>query len=1449
MAADWTQTFKEGVNSYSSSGQIRFHSGSKLFDAPNNGRLPSYSVTDSTRSACVPANGNSKKCKAGNFTARLPSDRFPFAQCASTSNKNLGPSDAVNYVIEVPEGEYSNINSHFYYHTVKFTNSDTGIYRIKQLNIQDGILELAPGQYWIENLQIAEGVTVRFPTSGTVSFFVKNHFVQYNSMLPYRSEFFMLYGYSDIDLAEDSYLRGHIVSEGRLIFSEEARVEGAVTSDYIAIDDDGWVQFDDRAYLIDLVPNCDLDLPNPPVIPQCPAEQNNIQGLTYRTYDAESWDDDGDSPEDHDDFEDLIDEVKKTRYQIGESIETNLNQKGNGINPHSNAAADQDQYLGIFEGYIDAPETGEYTFAIDGDDAIELLIDGEVITGFYGAHGTCNCTRYQGKVSLEQGAHTIELRFHEAFGSEAFRLYWQTPSSNRFEIVPADNLLTCPAPQFEFGRVELDANGKATISFDNTYAAPPVIMVMPTIDGADANGDHSSTVRVDSLSSSNASIKQLNSGSSQVLDKKMDKVDYFVMEPGYRFLERGKALQAGSISTELYQGKNLPSSGRGYESIEFEHDFGIQPAMIGQTLTHNNNRFITTVINNVDADGSQFDIAIEGSEMSSVITHPELLGFVAGVGQGVMTVNGENLKYEFANGLNYGNGSSVRTLSQQCAFNNNYQQTYSAQPLTIANKNQRRGGDGGWVRRCTKDSFNNQVSFAIDEYQHTDGERRHLAESIGYFAFEYAPEPPAVNHYQINFNSGALSCAAKSITIQACANTDCTSLLSDPASVTLTKNNTNYTRTTFTGNTTTELWHPEGGLVTLGLSSTLPTANYSCYIDGAFVVNSQCQLNFEDSGIYFNIDDSTACKNSNNFELFAVKKDQTTQQCVPLFANKTKPISMAFNYITPDAAGINEAAKLTINSLNAPTASKEIAGGASQELQVHFDANGKALLNVNYPEAGKVELAATLTETISSPDGSTSETLVLEHSEQFVSKPDGFHFFNDSGRNGCSGASCDLFAKAGDDFKMNVKAVCGVDDGTSYKDRPALKNFQFSDLKIKPVLQAPLITNGDEKDGGLGGLGLTQLNFSKTNSAPLKVTNQSYSEVGAISIMLDGEVNYLGATIAEANSSSETFGRFSPYYLTVTGNTPSLEAQCGSFTYMGQPFGFLTGKEPTLSITGKSKSGANTNNYQIGDWWRYHGNQWNNRSYSDTSGATSVNGDALQILDGSPISEKVEYYPIDQNNTVQRAYLTGTLLHYARTASLAVPFNAQFDLDLSKTDVTDIDAICYQDSASGACIGFNFDDIAKGDGFVMRYGRLAMQNAYGPSSEELRLEVSTQYVNAAGKWVTNTSDSCSVFDTTSATESADVGLNLKPDVGLEAVQGFTQTGGSGKAGAIGLGNSFIYFPAPHSDGEVGLQQHVDKWLQWYWNYDGNTGLQDPRATAYFGTYRGHDRIIYWREVN
>ncbi|WOT04788.1 DUF6701 domain-containing protein [Shewanella youngdeokensis] len=1285
---------------------------------------------------------------------------------------------------------------------------------------------LPAGDYWFESLALNGDSHIVL--LGDVRMFLKSS-TQFNSAKVNAGgkHKLTIIAYDQLQLNGDTQISGDVFAQESLIMYGSSFIDGKVTAANLTMGDSSAIGV------------------NPSIPAQCVTGQDNLEGLTYRTYDSRPWSSSNNSPASHDQFETLISQVKKTTYQIGESIEGNIDQKGDGINPHSNDAAAQDLYLGVFEGFIDAPETGMYTFAVDGDDAIELLIDGQVITGFYNAHATCNCTTYQGTALLEQGTHTIELRFHEAFGYESFKLYWQTPSANELTIVPASSLLTCPAPQFEFGRVTLDSSGNANIAFDNSYALAPLVMVMPTIDGSNADGDGPSTVRVVSRTAAAASISQQSPPGNRITAKAMEEVDYFVMEQGYRFLETGKALQAGLVSTSQYQGKNASGPNIGDSNIIFGHAFGSAPAILGQTLTWNNGDFVTTFIR--DVTETNFNLGIEASEINLTIDNDELLGYVAGLGQGSMAIDGKNIKYEFANGLNSNQGN--RTLNQQCNYNNSYLQTYTAQPITIANKNKRAGVDGGWIRRCTTTDFTNQVSFALDEDQQGDAERRHTIESVGYFAFEYTEAPPAANHYRISFSANGLTCAPKAITIEACADDECSSTLTDPVSVVLTKDNVDYQSITFTDSTTTDLWHTSVGTINIGLTATAPIAPYYCYIDGVSVSNEGCNLTFANSGIYFDIDNTTACKDSAVFDLYAVETDPITQACKPVFANEQHQIDMDFEYISPSKTAINEEAKLTVSSqLGTPNSVVLESGLVGQGLLAEFNSEGRAKLKINYPEAGKIQFDARV---VIDPDDGSGQTKWLTHSDQFVSAPDGFHFFNASGNDGCTTADCARLAKAGDDFTMNVKAVCGVSDNSDFKDRAALKNFQLSDLKIKAELKAPLAINpNDSVDGVLGSIGANLIEFTKSNSAPFTLNTQTYSEVGAISFALDGDINYQGVTIDESQSSSEIFGRFTPFYLSIEGNEPALSAACNTFTYMDQPFGFAVGSEPTIQVVGKNKNDAVTNNYQIDNWWRYSGLNWADRVYSDTSLATSEDGAALQVSDTSPKSGAVNFYPVDSANTVQRAYLSGAQLQYNRTSSLARPFNAQFDLDLSVADVTDADSICYRSSAAGSCIGFTFEDIAQDDTFELRYGRLEMQNAYGPSSEELRLELGTQYVDASGQWVTNTADSCSVFNTTSATSTADVGLVLTPQTGLENVAGYTSPGGSGTAGVIGLGNSFIYFPAPNVEGEVALQQHVDKWLQWYWNFDANTGvLQDPRATAYFGTYRGHDRIIYWREVN
>lgn len=1342
-------------------------------------------------------------------------------------------------------GVYSDFNNLSLYASCTMTFSPNhSEYRINSVSLGQGAkLILSSGDYWVKNLTLNQGAEVVL--LGDARIFVWNESTLSDARInESNGGNLLLFGYDDITLDSNTTLSGNVYSDYELEMNGTSLINGRVTARYLEMNARSQINGET------------IEPPLPPVLAQCPAGQANVPGITYRTYDATGWKPGVEtSPVDHDEFNDLIATVKNTQEQLGESIEQSA-EGDTRINPHISMG---DYYAGIFEGYIDIPETGRYTFGIDGDDAIELLIDDQVLVGYYDRHPQCDKACETGKISLEKGTHKIEVRFHEATGGEGYHLYWQGPSASSLVKVPESAYLTCPSPQFEYGRVELAANGTASITFDNSYATPPVVMVMPTIDGAKANNDGPSTLRVSSVSSSEASIAVENPPNNKTAPKAMPELDYFVMEPGYLFLERRKALQAGKVSTKKYQGKRLSSSGEGYESITFEHSFGAKPAMLGQTLSRTNNRFITAVIGDVDDSGTGFDIAIEASEVSGSINSDETLGYVAGLGSGVMTIGGEQKKYEFGYAIN-NNGTG--DLSQQCKFTNGLQNSYPSLPYTIANKNSRDGGDGGWLRRCRHNSFNNTLSFGVDEDQQLDDERTHMVETVGYFAFEAPPEPLATNHYRIEFTSGALSCAAKAITVRACADDDCTSESPLPSSVELYKGTEKYSDLTFTGSTQTDLWHMDGGSVLLGLGVTNPTGPYRCYIDGALVDNSACLLTFEDTGLYFDVPDTQSCKTTAEFEVYAVTKDTQSQQCKPLFANESRSIDFSFDYDTPNNDDVNNRASLTLNSLNSPT-SAVIPGGKSKALSVKFDANGKGKLSATYPEAGKVKLEANLTYKFT-PPGAEEQELELTHSDKFVAAPAGFHFFNPKKSKRCNSgdlydSSCEILAAAGANFSMQVKAVCWESDDKDFSNNTALQNFVYSELPIHSVIDQPA-------GGSAGKLGVDKVNFILDGGKTAKlVSNQTWNEVGTMKVGLSGNFSYQGVTITSDKSSSEVFGRFTPAYLGVTGNKPTISHSCDTFTYMDQPFAFNGGAEPWIQVKGYAVDGVDgegklvsheTVNYQKDAWWRFKDkklddrNQWSQRSYTSTVGT-------IEDSAGTTKSGVVNYY-----TSPNRAILEGAQVQYARAVTPVAPFNADFNLVLHKDDVTDEDGICFKSGSSGECLSFTSESINKdadGKVFELRYGRLLLDNGYSPQSESLRLPLRTEYVSAVTAaniptWITNAQDSCSVYNTVTSKDIGEIaatGMNMTLPADFPAITAHSNAALTLQSGTVLGGVQQLYFTAPNTPGEVRLKQHVSPWLKWYWNYDGNkpNDLYDPRASAFFGTYRGHDKVIYWREVN
>ena len=83
----------------------------------------------------------------------------------------------------------------------------------------------------------------------------------------------------------------------------------------------------------------------------------------------------------------------------------------------------------IISGYFIPKQSGIYKFTIEGDDAVDVFINGTNVANHYGGHGASPRGTHTGSITLVAGKkYTFRARFMEnGFGDELY-LFWQKPS-------------------------------------------------------------------------------------------------------------------------------------------------------------------------------------------------------------------------------------------------------------------------------------------------------------------------------------------------------------------------------------------------------------------------------------------------------------------------------------------------------------------------------------------------------------------------------------------------------------------------------------------------------------------------------------------------------------------------------------------------------------------------------------------------------------------------------------------------------------------------------------------------------------------------------------------------------------------------------------------------------------------------------------------------------------
>ncbi len=676
----------------------------------------------------------------------------------------------------------------------------------------------------------------------------------------------------------------------------------------------------------------------------------------------------------------------------------------------------------------------------------------------------------------------------------------------------------------------------------------------------------------------------------------------------------------------------------------------------------------------------------------------------------------------------------------------------------------------------------------------------------------------AVDHYRIEHDGVGLTCEAESITIKACADSNCAALSSNLVSLDFQADGITQSSPSFTGSTVVSLVQTTPDILSLSVANpTIVASNPLICDDG---IGNSCDIVFTDTGFKFYADgvvdalgNQIAGKTSNiapgnqSLTLRAIQANPATGQCDALINNATENIGFAYQCSDPASCAITSNGM----AINGSQIIDDVSSGYTN-ISISFDASGTGTLTLNYLDAGEIRLLANANLDV----GGVATVNVQGSSNLFKVRPFAYDI-QVAGNPDATTASDPIFATAGNNFNTTIRSILwqsgddlnndgAADAGADLTDNgttPNITNISGS-ITLTPIPQ--IVTNS-------GALGVASVNFSDFSSGTVSVL-QSWNEVGIMTINASTPAFMTtGGAIAGTRTN---IGRFIPDHFAMS--SPVIIEQCGSFTYAG----FFDGVNPGLdkngqtfdvsgTITAQNLSNATTQNY-VGTFAKLLSTDislqgFNATTSTNATGRVNFSPAALNFVNGvSGYSDPVVDYQYD---------------------IIAAPFNLR--LDLSATD---------SDSVTSGTINSNE--------FEVRLGRMRLIDSYGPETANLEMRLFIDYFDGTS-WIINTQDSCSTyidsnvsFDLTSYTDQLADGETsiFAPMLAETVVNGMSDA------------SNGLWFNAPGNNNFgsvlVELDLSTQSWLRFDW--DADVILDDASARLNFGYYRGSDRVIYWKEV-
>ncbi len=608
-----------------------------------------------------------------------------------------------------------------------------------------------------------------------------------------------------------------------------------------------------------------------------------------------------------------------------------------------------------------------------------------------------------------------------------------------------------------------------------------------------------------------------------------------------------------------------------------------------------------------------------------------------------------------------------------------------------------------------------------------------------------------------------------------------------------------------------------------------PTLTFS---DTAFRFYNDADANGDRDGIDPIASPLTAGTTSGQFIVRGVQTSTDTGACIARITG-AQTVNMGYQCENPTTCARPDDADIN------GTAIGENDLGVSSNLNavsLTFDADGEAPFTFEYYDAGSVRLVASLP--LAASGGEPAFTL-FGTSDVTIVRPANLVITQVIGNPGTTTAGSG-FVTSGSLFTTVVQAQ-NADGGTT----PNFGKETSSEgiILIEQVLVMPV-------GGTLTPLSSPSSFFATTTEGEFENTDLLWDQAGTFTMRAQiADSDYLG-TGDVIGSISGDIGRFYPDHFDLTSATLIQGCAAGSFTFMSDQSYVHRPMDALFSINALSVLSAVLTNYDSALGYPVrgftavaeNGNDGNDQSDRAFIANSTWSGGvyAFASTDNAGFSRDLS----GLNEIVDGPYSSIQL-------GLTVDASGPDTIDFMSADLT------MQPGQSNDCVSDgDCTAAAIGSTANLVFGRLYGRSSHGPESAALAVPLETQYWDGS-EYLTTTGDTCTAI---AASATFFDGISISTDANRTVTVGGGNSTGSfdnlnpAVEFTMVAGESGLEFSGPGAGNTGSFVVRINlnnyPWLRSDWDNDtdnaDDTNL--PNLNIQFGSYRGHDRIIFWKEV-